>query len=216
MSRFKLLIFDLDGTLIDSKEDIAESVNLTLKYLEQPMLPIETICSHVGLGVGYLLDQCLPENHNLDLQHAKKIFLSIYEANVCQKTKLYPGVLEGLKSLSNFHNCILTNKPEKHSLICLKQLNIIQYFTQIIGGDSLPVKKPDPNPVFELLKYFHISPEESLMIGDSPIDAQTAINAKIPYVLVDYGFSTYQSLEVFQPALITSDFLHVIDYIQTS
>ena len=215
--KYKLLIFDLDGTIIDSKIDIAHSVNLTFEEIGQPKQDIELISKHVGLGIGHLLRKCLPEGINLeDIPNAKKIFLTHYENNVCEKTKLYPGVFEGLGELTGYKKAILSNKPEKLSLMCLKQLGILAHFPQIIGGDTFEEKKPDPMGINVLKDYYQITPNEILMIGDSEVDIQTGINARVDTALVTYGFRSEDELNHVDATIQFNCFNDLLKWIKKS
>lgn len=216
MSTYKLIIFDLDGTLIDSKVDIATSINLTLEDLEHPTLDLDLICSHVGYGISYLLQNCLPEEAYSDIPDAKKIFLAHYEKHICDATTLYPGIKEGLNKLSSLNKAILTNKPSKLSVLCLKSLGIISHFPQIIGGDTLEFRKPNPIGINMLATYYNIEKSSIAMVGDSKVDIETGKNADIITLALDWGYASRDNLKEANPDIIFSNFADIVTWIENN
>lgn len=216
MDTYKLLIFDLDGTLIDSKKDIAFSVNLTLKSMGFPQWDEDRIASFVGHGIGYLLGNCMPsqaKDQKDQLASAKKIFLEHYENHLYDYTTIYPGVRQSLERLSHYKKTILTNKPERLSYLCLKGLGIASFFEQIIGGDTLPQRKPHPSGILQLKDYYKSQLNEILMIGDSTIDIETARNAGVAHAMVSYGFNNKEELLQTKPEILFDDFIQLTDWI---
>ncbi len=213
MSTFKLLIFDLDGTLIDSKKDIAFSVNLTLKSMDCPQLDEDRIASFVGHGIGYLLGNCMPPTSKDQIESAKKIFLEHYENHLYDYTTIYPGVRQSLERLSFYKKIILTNKPERLSYLCLKGLRMASFFEQIIGGDTLPQRKPHPSGILQLKDYYKCQLNEILMIGDSTIDIETARNAGVAHAMVSYGFNKKEELLQTNPEILFDNFTQLTDWI---
>jgi phosphoglycolate phosphatase len=191
-SAVRALIFDLDGTLIDSKMDLVHSVNATLRELKRPELPVETISSYVGNGAPVLVAKSLGQDVNPDeLGLALKFFLSHYEEHKMDNTCAYPGVPEALESLSAMPMAVLTNKPVRISVRILEALGLAKYFRAIYGGNSFASKKPDPFGAHTILREFNTRSDEAVLIGDSEVDVQTARNAGMLAAIVNYGFGIH-------------------------
>jgi phosphoglycolate phosphatase len=191
-SAVRALIFDLDGTLIDSKLDLVHSVNATLRHLHRPQLPDETISSYVGNGAPVLVAKSLgPDVNPGELDRALKFFLNHYEGHKMDNTCAYPGVPEALRELSAMPMAVLTNKPVRISVRILEALGLAKYFRAIYGGNSFPAKKPDPLGVHTILREFSTTANEAVLIGDSEVDVQTARNAGILSAIVNYGFGIH-------------------------
>ena len=191
-SSVRALIFDLDGTLIDSKLDLVHSVNATLRELKRPELPEEIISSYIGNGAPVLVAKSLgPGVPPAELDRALKFFLTYYEAHKMDNTCAYPGVAEALEHLSAMPMAVLTNKPERISVRILEALGLARYFRAIYGGNTFPTKKPDPLGVNTILREFSVRPNEVMLIGDSEVDVQTARNAGILSAVVNYGFGIH-------------------------
>jgi phosphoglycolate phosphatase len=191
-SSVRALIFDLDGTLIDSKLDLVHSVNATLRELQRPELPEETISSYIGNGAPVLVAKSLGQDVNPDeLARALKFFLGHYEAHKLDNTCAYPGVPEALKELSAMPMAVLTNKPVRISVRILEALGLAKYFRAIYGGNSFETKKPDPLGANTILREFSTRPTEAVVIGDSEVDVQTARNAGTLAAVVNYGFGMH-------------------------
>jgi phosphoglycolate phosphatase len=191
-SSVRALIFDLDGTLIDSKLDLVHSVNATLRELKRPELPEEIISSYIGNGAPVLVAKSLgPDALPPELDSALKFFLTHYEAHKMDNTCAYPGVAETLEHLSAMPMAVLTNKPERISVRILEALGLARYFRAIYGGNTFSTKKPDPLGVHTILREFSARPNEALLIGDSEVDVQTARSAGILSAIVNYGFGIH-------------------------
>src|SRR5271170_2527297 len=191
LSHIQALIFDLDGTLIDSEHDFIESTNATLRHLGRPELPPAMVSSYIGHGAPKLLASALGSDVNPQLQEtALQFFLGYYEDHKLVHTRAYAGVPEALESLVTMPMAVLTNKPQRISTLILEALDIAKFFRVIYGGDSLPAKKPDPAGVHKILTRFGVLAENALFIGDSEVDVQTARNAGTACAIVNYGFGT--------------------------
>jgi phosphoglycolate phosphatase len=191
-SSVRALIFDLDGTLIDSKLDLVHSVNATLRELKHAELPEETISSYVGNGAPVLVAKSLGQDVNPEeLDRALKFFLSHYEAHKMDNTCAYPGVPEALEHLSALPMAVLTNKPVRISVRILEYLGLAKYFRAIYGGNSFATKKPDPLGAHTILREFGARPHETVLVGDSEVDVQTARNAGMLAAVVNYGFGMH-------------------------
>jgi phosphoglycolate phosphatase len=191
-SSVRALIFDLDGTLIDSKLDLVHSVNATLRELKRAELPEETISSYVGNGAPVLIAKSLGQDVNPEeLDRALKFFLSHYEVHTMDNTCAYPGVPEALGHLSALPMAVLTNKPVRISVRILESLGLAKYFRAIYGGNSFATKKPDPLGAHTILREFGARPHEAVLVGDSEVDVQTARNAGMLAAVVNYGFGMH-------------------------
>jgi phosphoglycolate phosphatase len=187
-SDVRLLIFDLDGTLIDSRLDLVHSVNATLHYLGRPSLAHDLIESYVGNGVAVLLQRALGADADpAEIPRAQDFFLSYYWEHMLDHTVLYAGVGEALDALRDRLMTVLTNKPIRFSQAILAGLGIAPYFRFVYGGNSFEKKKPDPIGVNTLLRDLAVAPTEAMMIGDSAVDVRTARNAGIWACGVTYG-----------------------------
>ncbi len=194
----KAIVFDLDGTLIDSAPDLHQASNRLLTDLDAEPLSLETIRSFVGNGVPKLVERVLKARHLYkdEAWHASMItqFLAHYDAALHDKTVLYPGVLDCLDALKaqGFAIGICTNKPEAQTRAIVKGLDLEQYVGAIIGGDSLTVKKPAIEPLHETLRQLGLdvsSPSgDVIYVGDSEVDAATAKAADIPFFLFTEGY----------------------------
>jgi phosphoglycolate phosphatase len=192
----RVLIFDLDGTLIDSKLDLAHSVNAMLAHMGREAHVHETIFSFIGDGAAMLVRRALGEGaSDAEVASGLDYFLSYYRAHMLDNTVAYPGVRESLAALAGhstegaaYAMAVLTNKPVVFSRAILDGLGLGQYFRFVYGGNSFERKKPDPMGVEVLLRDLDAAPDEAMMIGDSDVDIRTARNAGIFACGVSYGF----------------------------
>lgn len=187
----KAVVFDLDGTLIDSKRDLALSMNATLKHLGRKEIEAERIYSYVGGGVQLLVKRALAEGaSDEEIERGMAYFLEYYRAHMLDNTVPYPGVREALDKLSGRELAVLTNKPVKFSKLILNGLGMSAYFRYVYGGNSFEKKKPDPVGLNTLLREFGAGPRETMMVGDSDVDIQTARNAGTWACGVTYGMGS--------------------------
>jgi phosphoglycolate phosphatase len=188
----RALLFDLDGTLIDSKRDLVHSVNVMLCEMGRAELREETISGYIGQGAPQLVGRALGEGTTEEeLKRALQFFLSYYEEHKMDTTRAYPGVAETLEELAELPMAILTNKPARISVRILNELGLKRYFRAIYGGNSFETKKPDPLGANTILREFGAAPQEALLIGDSEVDVQTARNAGTMAAAVNYGFGVH-------------------------
>jgi phosphoglycolate phosphatase len=201
-SRVRVLIFDLDGTLIDSKLDLAHAVNGMLEYMGRPALAHETIFGYVGNGAPLLVRRALGEDAtDAEANRGLAYFLSFYRAHMLDNTVTYPGVREGLELLAPLPMAVLTNKPVRFSCAILEGLGLRRFFRFVYGGNSFERKKPDPMGVEILLRDLAATRQEAMMVGDSDVDVRTARNAGIWACGVSYGLGT-ESLRAYPPDLM--------------
>jgi phosphoglycolate phosphatase len=184
----RALIFDLDGTLIDSKLDLALAVNRTLEHMGRERLEDGRIYGYVGDGAPTLVRRALGSGAtDGEVEQGLDYFLSYYRAHMLDNTVTYPGVREGLELLEGHPMAVLTNKPVRFSQGILDGLGIARYFQYVYGGNSFQTKKPDPEGVNVLLRDWAVGPREAMMVGDSEVDVRTARNAGTWACGVSYG-----------------------------
>jgi|SRR6185436_822580 len=184
------VVFDLDGTLVDSRLDLATAVNATRERLALPPLPVETIAAMVGEGARTLLRRALPERVAGEaFEVALALFLDVYFERCLDATVAYPGIPELLAALApRLPLAVLTNKPERHSRRILDGLGIAAHVGLLVGGDTLPMRKPDPAGLLHIAARWAASPQRLLLVGDSDVDVATARSAGTPLALVAWGF----------------------------
>ena len=201
LSSVRALIFDLDGTLIDSKQDLILSVNAMLVEAGRAPLAEDTISGYIGQGAPVLVRRALGEEATEEeAKRALEFFLRYYEEHRMNHTRAYPGVAEGLAALRGYPMAVLTNKPMRISRRILEDLGLASYFRAIYGGNSFETKKPDPLGTHTILREFGVAPRSAVLIGDSEIDVQTARNAGTWAASVTYGFGVHDR-EAFPPDL---------------
>jgi phosphoglycolate phosphatase len=171
LSSVRALIFDLDGTLIDSKRDLIRSVNAMLRELRREELAEETISGYIGHGAPQLVARAIGNGSTEEeRRRALQFFLSYYEEHKMDSTCAYPGVAETLEQLARMPMAVLTNKPVRISVRILNELGLSQYFRAIYGGNSFETKKPDPLGARTILRELGAAPGEALLVGDSEVD----------------------------------------------
>ena len=209
MGSIKLLVFDLDGTLIDSARDLCNSVNAALEHMGRPHLDDSIIASFVGNGAAMLVRRSLAvengvapdEVHDEELATAYNFFLDHYREHKLDFTYAYDGVLESLATLHQLPDgtvramAVLTNKPVRPAQAICDGLGMGQFFFRICGGDSFALKKPDPMGLRSLMSEANVRPEETIMIGDSKVDVLTARNAGAWSLGCQFGFGPQNLLE---------------------
>lgn len=210
-----LLIFDLDGTLIDSKLDLVHSVNATRAFMHLGPISEEVVSSYVGSGAPVLVRRALgPEASEAEVAGALEYFLSYYRAHMLDNTRLYPGVREALDRLlvSGAKMAVLTNKPVRFSRALLEGLGLVEHFFQVYGGNSFEQKKPDPIGIETLLSESGARRERTIMVGDSGIDVRTARNAGVIACGVSWGFQP-ETFAAEPPDLLVDDMMELADYV---
>ena len=189
-STYDLLVFDLDGTLIDSTQDLAQSVNATRADAGLPPLPTAAIASYVGDGAEMLIRRALGSAASDDnVSRGLAFFLQYYRDHMLDHTIVYDGVREALAvwSAAGLSMAVLTNKPERFSRDLVAGLGLGECFARVYGGNSFQTKKPEPYGLRRIMRELSFSPEQTLMIGDSSVDVLTARNAGTDCAGVSYG-----------------------------
>ena len=196
--QIKLLIFDLDGTLVDSRLDLSNSINAMLRHFGKPLLPNEVIASYIGDGAPMLVRRSLGDpDDEAYVQQALQFFLLYYREHKLDNTYVYAGIQESLDAIRASRNgdavkmAVLSNKPVIPSRAIVDALGLSDYFFQVYGGNSFHTKKPDPTGVQALLDEAGMRPEQAVIIGDSDIDVLTARNSGIYSLGVNYGFAPH-------------------------
>ncbi len=195
--------FDLDGTLVDSLPDLASASNRMLSRLNRPSVSEDRVRSYVGKGIDVLVHKLMGEfppklsSPKEILFKARVIFREEYENGITTHSRIFPGVVDTLLKLKkkNIPLACVTNKPERHTEIVLKNLELKQYFDLVISGDTCSRMKPDPLPLEYLGRVFGVSLKKVLMIGDSKVDIEAARNAGSPVFCVSYGYHGAVSLD---------------------
>jgi len=207
--KVELVVFDLDGTLVDSREDIAQAVNHVLGLFNLPALPDHEIAAYVGRGVSSLVRSVLGEGQQHLYKKAMPLFKAYYAEHLLDHTVLYPGVRELLESLKNFRKAVITNKPTEYSVKILEGLGVARFFETVLGGDKVPAKKPAPDALITLAGQSGVALEKVLMIGDSTMDIEAGKNAGTRTCAMTYGFGRREDLVRARPDYILDSITEV-------
>ena len=215
----EVLLFDLDGTLIDSAPDLALAINHMLTTIARPTFSEDLIRSWVGNGAGILVKRSLSgkseidENIDADLfKQSLQIFLGFYKDNLCINTQLYPNVRACLKILKarGYRLALVTNKPHEFIGPILTGLELDGFFEILLGGDSLPKRKPDPSPLLHVCQELQVSIEQCLMVGDSKNDILAAKAANMDSIGLSYGYNYGEDIGLHKPEAVFNDFSDIV------
>ncbi len=215
----KVIIFDLDGTLIDSSPDLALAINYMLKRLERETFTTDTIHYWVGNGAEMLVKRALSGQREIDenldstlVTQALKIFLDFYGKNLSIKTVTYPNVLKTLQQLKEYgyRLAIVTNKPVDFVKPILKALSLEELFELYLGGNSLQERKPHPMPLLHVCETFNVTVEECIMVGDSKNDILSARACNMESIGVSYGYNYGESINIYNPNVVFDDFTDIL------
>lgn len=205
--QIRLLIFDLDGTLVDSRQDLANAVNAMLRHLGRPELPCDVIATYIGDGAPMLIRRALGDpDDEAYVRSALEYFMLWYREHKLDNTYVYSGMFDALRAIracrdGNLKMAVLSNKPVNPSRAIVEALGLGEFFFQTYGGNSFETKKPDPYGALKLCGEANVRPEQAVMIGDSQNDILTAKNAAMWSIGLTYGLAP-QTLEIFPPDVL--------------
>ena len=206
----KLVIYDLDGTLVDTRLDIIRSVHHMLREMGEPSLPDETIQRYVGRGLSELIKRCLRTEDDARVAEGVRRYRAYYAHHYLDHSRLLPGTRTVLQQFRDRRQVVLTNKASPFSQRLLEELGVASYFAEIITGDGPYPNKPDPTSTRALIERAGVTREQVLMVGDSEVDIQTGRNAGVLTVIVAHGFVSREELESFKPDALVGDFRALI------
>jgi len=209
MKQIDLLIFDLDGTLVDTRRDLANSVNFALNALKLPALQIEEVMSYVGDGLKKLLDRSLPKDGLENIGEVIDIFREHYREHCLDFSGFYPDVVNILNYFQDKKMTVVSNKPEEFTRLILEGLRIADFFEIILGGDSLPLMKPDPGPILHILDKLNASNEKTAIVGDGTTDIEAGKAANILTCAVTYGLKEKEVLLKMEPDFMIDDIVEL-------
>ncbi|WP_082638081.1 MULTISPECIES: phosphoglycolate phosphatase [unclassified Psychrobacter] len=219
----QLLIFDFDGTLIDSVPDLADATNTMLTTLGKETYPLDTIRNWVGNGSRMLVERALVGKIEVlegelkidEADHAEEVFFAAYKDISGSKTVAYPDVDNGLKKLkaAGYTLALVTNKPVRFVPKILQTFGWQDLFSAVLGGDSLTLKKPDPAPLLHVCEALDATPEQAIMIGDSRNDILAGQKANMDTLGLSYGYNYGQDIRELNPTRAFDDFAALVDYL---
>ena len=201
--RYAHVAFDLDGTLIDSRADLAAATNHVLRTFGLPEIPRRSVYALVGEGARRLVERALGPTRAADVDEGVRRFLDFYGQHLLDATVLYPGVAAVLAALADAGVAltVCSNKPEGYSRTVLEGLGVSPTFRALIGGDTLPTRKPDPTGMMDLMRLTQTTPDRTLLVGDSYVDVATAANAGVEFCGVAWGLDP-ERMRAARPALV--------------
>ncbi len=206
----RLILYDLDGTLVDTREDIARAANHMRSEMGLNALPREVLCGFVGLGLRQLVQNCLETEDPARIERGTVLYRAHYTRHLLDNTVLYPSVREVLDHFRDRTQAVVTNKPNPYSREILKALGVADYFAEILAGDSGLPKKPDPAGILAVMERAGAHPSETLFVGDSSIDVETGARAGIATIGVAHGFCDRRELEASGPNELVENFSQLL------
>lgn len=204
MKNIELIMFDLDGTLVDSMKDIANAGNFTLEKFRLMKKSVQEITSYVGKGREHLIKKLLGDKQGF-LKEAISVFGEYYKKHSSDNSTLYPHVREILEYFKDKKKAVVSNKNHEEVVSALKALAIYDYFENIIGGDEVEYRKPSAFPLNKIMQRLHVNKEKSIMVGDMDIDVLTGKNAGILTCAVTYGVSKKEDIIRAEPDFVIDD-----------
>ena len=206
-----VIIFDLDGTLIDSRKDLTKGINLTREYYNLPPLDLDTVCGFIGNGARKLVERSFAGT-GVDIEDALPRNKKNYMEHLADETRLYPGVLEGVKKLfaAGWKMAVITNKPDDAAKALLKKLDVDKYFDEIMGGGCGHPLKPEPNALLHFAEKWNADPAKSWMVGDHYTDLEAGKRAGMLRCWASYGFGDPRGLECEFEAKSFAEFVNAV------
>jgi phosphoglycolate phosphatase len=222
MNAFDLVMFDLDGTLVETAPEIMDAVNDTLRRFELPEVTQQQVNDWIGHGTRELLVKALADCTATSAEQVRQsellarivpVYNSYYQQRCGTRSRLYPHVRETLQALraQGVKLAVVTNKEGHYTQVVMDVHHLGPLFDAVVSGDTLPTKKPDPAGVQQCLAQFGASPARALFVGDSSIDAATARNAGVPVWLLPYGYNMGQPIEACAPDRLIPDFSSLLN-----
>ena len=205
-SRIKLLIFDLDGTLVDSAPDISDSLNILRSRYALPPLTSAYIVKAIGKGLGYLMSRTLPLSIRRANRSHQQDFRRIYGERIMRRTRAYPGVVRTLARIKGPVLTLASNKPQRLTVALLRKLGIFGWFKAIICADRVKRPKPHPEVILTLMHRFGAEARETLVVGDSRYDMEAGTRAGARTCAVTYGYGTLKEVAAFKPDYVIGSF----------
>lgn len=212
--KIELIMFDLDGTLAATGRDLADAVNYVRSSLDLEPLEDRLVYSHVGRGVEHLLRRSLPKHTEEQFQEVMGVFLKHYESHLLDTTALYPHVRETLDYFADKKRVVVSNKLHRLSVSVLRGLGIESCFDAILGGDSVRQKKPDPEPLQQILRSFGVQPAKAVIVGDGEIDIQAGRAAGVCTCGVTYGLGKREELVQARPDFLFDQLRQMRDHFE--
>ena len=214
----RLIVYDLDGTLVDTLQDITASANHMLQTLGRPPADPDAVRLFVGRGIRALIQQCLGAGAGeADVDRALAVYREHYGHHMLDTSRLYHGAYELLEHFDQLGRtqAVITNKPNPYSTQILTALGVSDRFVQIIGGDDGYPKKPDPASLLALMAEADATPEQTILIGDSPVDIETGRRAGVLTAAVTHGLATLEEVAAARPDATVSDFAQLAELART-
>ena len=202
----RLILYDLDGTLVDTLEDIAQAANHMLRALGAPTLPASDVRRYIGHGLHELVTGCLKTADPASIERGSKIYRAYYTAHLVDHSRLYPGTQAVLEHFKTRQQAVITNKPNPYANDILRALGVADYFVEVVGGDSTYPKKPHPGSLHAIMARAKAGPQETMFIGDSPVDIETGRRAGVLTVSVTHGFSDVHEIRAAAPDAMVENF----------
>lgn len=210
----RLIVYDLDGTLVDTLEDIAASANHMLRELQRPAVPAHVIRGYIGQGLAQLVRACLATDDADALARGTTIYRAYYTQHLLDRTRLYPDARRACEFFQPKRQAVITNKPDPYSRDILTALGLAPFFCDIIAGDARYPKKPDPTSLLALMQTEGVVGQETVFVGDSPIDIEAGRKAGVMTVALTHGFTDLKDLQAAHPDVLVDSFEQLIQIAQ--
>ena len=210
----QLICYDLDGTLVDTLEDIAQAANHMLRELQVPPLPVHEIRRSIGKGLHELVTHCLKTEDPQRIEQGTRIYRAYYTQHLLDHSRLYAGTQALFDHFSTRRQVVITNKPNPYSRQILESLGVAHYFCEIVAGNSAYPKKPHPAALLALMEREQVHPMDTIFIGDSPVDIETGRSAGVVTIGVLHGFSDAQELITAHPDVLVENFAQLLELAQ--
>lgn len=214
MNKFSTIIFDLDGTLLDTSRDITNAINFLRNHYKMPLMTVHEVVRHVGRGVTRLLETAVVEGTSIDVNEARIMIIKYYSEHLLDETIVYPGINSLLESICNeYILAVASNKPAFLTEACLKGLGLSQFFKLIVGPETGGAGKPDPAMLRHISEKFGTDFGKILMVGDSPVDIEAAQNLGCASCAVTWGYNVNEVLHESRPDFIIHAPPDLLDYL---